>query len=144
MHRKDSGIRPIPVREVLHSLVPFGSHVAEEAFLKEELAKQRNFLERLRRFPDLKWLSHLLRVCWDNQKVNHLLRLSWDPETLAFTEELEAEIRHTPEEILFCSLCDNARMQCGLPVKLGWFGVSHPSLVQVVAFLSSSLCEVVV
>ena len=59
--------------------VPFGSQAAEEAFLREELAKQRKFLERLRRFPDPQVALTLLRVCLGVQKVTHLLRAMWGP-----------------------------------------------------------------
>ena len=66
----------------------------------------------------------------------------WGPHALAFAEEVEAEIRLTLEEVIGCGLDDQTWLQCGLPVKLGSLGVSHASLVDVVAFLSCSLCEV--
>ena len=65
----------------------------------------------------------------------------WGPHAQAFAEGIEAEIRLTLEEILGCGLGDTAWLQCGLPVKLGGLGVPHPSLVHVVAFLSSSLYD---
>ena len=71
-----------------------------------------------------------------------MLRLSWGHIALAFAEQVGDEVRHTVEEILRCCLCKSAWIPCGLPVKLGGLGVSHPSLVHAVAFLSSSLCEV--
>ena len=43
--------------------VLFGSPVAEETFLQQELAKQRNFLGRLSRFSDPQKVTTLLRVC---------------------------------------------------------------------------------
>ena len=122
--------------------MPFGSPAAEAAFLREELRKQRGFLERLRRFPDPQVALTLLRVCLGVQKVTHLLRVIWGPNARAFAEDVETEIRVTLEEILGCGLDDSAWLQSGLPVKLGGLGVAHPSLVHVAAFLSSSLCGV--
>ena len=43
--------------------LPFGSPVAEEAFLKQEMSKQRKFLDKLRRFPDPQVALPLLRMC---------------------------------------------------------------------------------
>ena len=43
--------------------VLFGSQVAEETFLQQELAKQLNFLGRLSRFTDYPMVTTLLRVC---------------------------------------------------------------------------------
>ena len=106
--------------------VPFGSPAAEAAFLRDELCKQRSFLERLRSFPDPQVALTLLRVCLGVQKVTHLLRVMWGAHARSFAEELEAEIRLMLEEILAFGLDDSAWLQSGLPVKLGGLGIAHP------------------